>query len=258
MYGDLVLWKQTLKMASEKGTGIILVSDDNKEDWWWRHKGLTLGPRPELVSEMREVAGTTFYMYNSVRFLEQARQYLDQAVSDEALEEAERVRSRIVLDDESLFPGKRFSETEIEEMLAQGFSGPATCRIVGVTYRQLDYWVRTGVISPSVAEAQGSGTQRLFSRRDLVELLLIRRLLDNGLSLQRVRQGLDGLQDMNDAELLRTTVAITSRGPRILSSPMEVVDILEHGDGVSAISVSSMDRELDERLEALTRHEEPQ
>ena len=68
-----------------------------------------------------------------------------------------------------------------------GFRGPQVCKIVGITYRQLDYWARTDLVRPSVMDANGSGTQRLYSFQDLVTLRVIKSLLDTGIALQRVR-----------------------------------------------------------------------
>src|SRR5687767_15243107 len=75
-----------------------------------------------------------------------------------------------------------------------GFRGPQVCDIVGITYRQLDYWARTNLLRPSISEARGSGTQRLYSYRDLLELKVIKRLLDAGISLQSARKALDVLR----------------------------------------------------------------
>ena len=69
-----------------------------------------------------------------------------------------------------------------------GYRGPLVCKIVGITYRQLDYWARTDLVRPSVCDANGSGTQRLYSYRDLVELKVIKRLLDADISLQAARR----------------------------------------------------------------------
>lgn len=63
-----------------------------------------------------------------------------------------------------------------------GYRGPQVCEIVGITYRQLDYWARTGLLVPSITAAKGSGTQRRYSYRDLLELKVIKQLLDAGLS----------------------------------------------------------------------------
>src|SRR5690625_2847209 len=75
----------------------------------------------------------------------------------------------------------------------QGYRGPTVCKIVGVTYRQLDYWARTGLVEPSVRKAVGSGTQRIYSFDDVVRLRVVKRLLDTGVSLQKVRLAVDEL-----------------------------------------------------------------
>ena len=77
----------------------------------------------------------------------------------------------------------------------EGYRGPTVCKIVGITYRQLDYWARTGLVNPSVRQAEGSGTQRLYSFDDIVQLRVVKRLLDTGVSLQRVRLAIDELRD---------------------------------------------------------------
>src|ERR1044072_8035288 len=80
-------------------------------------------------------------------------------------------------------------------MAEEGFRGPQVCKIVGITYRQLDYWARTDLIRPSIADARGSGTQRRYSYRDLVELKVIKSLLDAGVSLQLARKGIEYLRE---------------------------------------------------------------
>ena len=79
-------------------------------------------------------------------------------------------------------------------MPEEGYRGPQVCTIVGITYRQLDYWARTDLIRPSVADARGSGTQRIYSYRDLVELKVIKSLLDAGVSLQSARRAIEYLR----------------------------------------------------------------
>src|SRR6478672_260851 len=76
-----------------------------------------------------------------------------------------------------------------------GYRGPAVCKIVGITYRQLDYWARTDLIRPSIADARGSGTQRRYSYRDLVDLKVIKSLLDAGVSLQQARRAVKYLRN---------------------------------------------------------------
>ncbi len=93
-FGDLIVWKQVLEHSIEIDKGIVLVTDDKKEDWWERFKGKTVGPRPELVKEFKDNANNTFHMYQAVRFLELARENLGVQVSPEIVEEIREVRRR--------------------------------------------------------------------------------------------------------------------------------------------------------------------
>src|SRR5579884_956292 len=79
-----------------------------------------------------------------------------------------------------------------------GFRGPQVCSIVGITYRQLDYWARTDLLRPSITEARGSGTQRKYSYLDLLQLKVIKRLLDAGISLQSARRAIECLRSSGD------------------------------------------------------------
>ncbi|GGN37047.1 MULTISPECIES: PIN-like domain-containing protein [Marinomonas] len=93
-FGDLIVWKQVLERSIEVDKGIVLVTDDKKEDWWEKFKGKTVGPRPELVKEFKDNANNTFHMYQADRFLELARENLGEQVSPEILEEIREVRRR--------------------------------------------------------------------------------------------------------------------------------------------------------------------
>lgn len=93
-YGDLIVWKQVLEHSSEVEKGVVLVTDDKKEDWWERFKGKTVGPRPELVKEFKDSTSNTFHMYQADRFLELARENLGEQVSPEIVEEIREVRRR--------------------------------------------------------------------------------------------------------------------------------------------------------------------
>ncbi len=114
-----------------------------------------------------------------------------------------------------------------------GYRGPTVCRLVGITYRQLDYWARTGLVTPSIRAADGSGSQRLYSFGDLVELRIIKRLLDAGVSLQRIREAIGYLRAGGAGRPL-SDVTLVSDGQRIYAcqSGEEVVDVLSHGQGV--------------------------
>jgi DNA-binding transcriptional MerR regulator len=121
-------------------------------------------------------------------------------------------------------------------MNEQGFRVPEVCRIVGITYRQLDYWARTELVTPSIRDAAGSGSQRLYSFQDLVTLRVIKSLLDTGVSLQRVRKAVEHLQTMEEPV---TGVTLMSDGHGVYEahSPEAIVDLLRQGQGVFAIAV---------------------
>src|SRR5256714_15649803 len=95
----------------------------------------------------------------------------------------------------------------------EGYRAPEVCKAVGISYRQLDYWARTGLVTPSVREAGGSGTQRLYSFRDLVQLRVIKKLLDTGVSLQKVRRAVIYLSDHMGTQ--PSSITLASDGPRI-------------------------------------------
>jgi PIN like domain len=92
VFGDLVLWFQVIDKAASDHLPIIIVTDDVKEDWWWRHEGKIVGPNPELVAEIRDKAKVDFYMYVSDQFMEYARDYLKQQVDQGAIDEIREVR----------------------------------------------------------------------------------------------------------------------------------------------------------------------
>jgi len=128
-----------------------------------------------------------------------------------------------------------------------GYRVPDVCRIVGISYRQLDYWARTGLVRPSLKDAQGSGTQRLYSFQDLVTLRVIKKLLDTGISLQRVRTAVEHLRV---SKRPAHGVTLFSDGVRIYeaASPDAVVDLLAQGQGVFAIAVDKVWMDLEGAL----------
>lgn len=117
-------------------------------------------------------------------------------------------------------------------MQEAGYRGPQTCKIVGITYRQLDYWTRTGLVAPSLQPAQGSGTQRLYSFNDLLQLKVIKSLNDAGASLQKVRQAIEYVRDHLDDDWSKVTIVTDGSGVYACTSDQEVVDLLRSGQGV--------------------------
>ena len=128
-----------------------------------------------------------------------------------------------------------------------GYRGPQVCKIVGITYRQLDYWARTDLVRPSVMDANGSGTQRLYSFRDLLELKLIKQMLDAGLALQSARKAVESLRKFgNDA----TAVRIVIEGPKVVIAETEEqwLDLMRDGQGVFSFNVAPVAETIQQQL----------
>ncbi len=127
-----------------------------------------------------------------------------------------------------------------------GFPGPQVCKLIGITYRQLDYWARTGLLRPSVADARGSGSKRLYSYRDLLELKVIKQLLDAGLSLQSARRAVDCLRQNLGADLASAKLVLTEGRSVLAQTNGEVVDLLAGGQGVfNIVPLSGVVDEVD-------------
>ncbi len=134
---------------------------------------------------------------------------------------------------------------------ALGYRGPQACSAAGVTYRQLDYWARTGLVRPSVRGATGSGSQRLYSFRDIVVLKIIKRLLDTGVSLQQIRVAVEAVADRGADDLASLTLMSDGASVYECTSDDEVIDLVRGGQGVFGIAVSSVWREVEGSLEEL-------
>ena len=125
-----------------------------------------------------------------------------------------------------------------------GYRGPTACAAAGISYRQLDYWARTDLVVPSVRGASGSGTQRLYSFRDIVVLKVVKRLLDAGVSLQNIRKAIDALRARGVEDLAEITLISDGTTVYECRSPEEVVDLLQGGQGVFGIAISGAFREI--------------
>ena len=117
-------------------------------------------------------------------------------------------------------------------MAQEGFRGPQVCSIVGITYRQLDYWDRTGLSRPSLAKARGSGSQRLYSYRDLLELRVIKQLLDGGVNLRQARRAIECLRESVGQDLTTANLVIVGEGSVLVRTGEEIIDLLRGGQGV--------------------------
>ncbi|MDF2976160.1 MAG: transcriptional regulator [Actinomycetospora sp.] len=125
-----------------------------------------------------------------------------------------------------------------------GYRGPAACQIVGITYRQLDYWARTKLVVPSIRTATGSGSQRLYSFKDLAVLKVVKNLLDTGVSLNNIRLAVEQLRRHGVRDLARITLFSDGVTVYECTSPEEVVDLLQGGQGVFGIAVGGAMREI--------------
>lgn len=125
-----------------------------------------------------------------------------------------------------------------------GYRGPTACSAAGITYRQLDYWARTDLVVPTIRSASGSGTQRLYSFKDILVLKVVKRLLDAGVSLQNIRIAVDALRLRGVDDLAQVTLLSDGTSVFECTSSEEVVDLLRGGQGVFGIAVSGALREL--------------
>jgi len=132
-----------------------------------------------------------------------------------------------------------------------GYRGPTACNAAGITYRQLDYWARTGLIEPSVRSATGSGSQRLYSFRDILILKIIKRLLDAGISLQQIRTAVTHLRERGTEDLTRVTLMSDGASVYECTSTDEVIDLLQGGQGVFGIAIGGVWREIEGSLSQL-------
>jgi DNA-binding transcriptional MerR regulator len=140
--------------------------------------------------------------------------------------------------------GTLFAEpTPVSDELV-GYRGPTACSAAGITYRQLDYWARTELVVPSIRSATGSGSQRLYSFKDILVLKVVKRLLDTGVSLQNIRVAVDALRVRGVDDLAHLTLLSDGTTVYECTSSEEVVDLLRGGQGVFGIAVSGALREL--------------
>jgi DNA-binding transcriptional MerR regulator len=133
----------------------------------------------------------------------------------------------------------------------QGYRGPTACNAAGITYRQLDYWARTGLVEPTVRGASGSGSQRLYSFRDILLLKVVKRLLDAGISLQQIRIAVQHLRTRGTDDLTRVTLMSDGASVYECTSNDEVIDLLQGGQGVFGIAIGGVWREIEGTLAEL-------
>ncbi|CAB4330893.1 unannotated protein [freshwater metagenome] len=138
-----------------------------------------------------------------------------------------------------------------EQEFQIGYRGATACSAAGITYRQLDYWARTGLVEPSIRTAAGSGSARLYGFRDILVLKIVKRLLDAGVSLQNIRVAVDHLRNRGVTELERITLMSDGSSIYECASPDEIIDLLAGGQGVFGIAVGKVWHEVEGSLSTL-------
>jgi DNA-binding transcriptional MerR regulator len=129
-----------------------------------------------------------------------------------------------------------------------GFSGKRTAELVGITYRQLDYWARTDLIRPSLADAQGSGSRRSYSYQDLLELKVVKTLLDAGIRLEMVRDVFSYLRENLGTDVASANLVINGSSPLLVSGE-EIIDLIRQGQGVlNVLPLAGVKQELDDAI----------
>ncbi len=133
-----------------------------------------------------------------------------------------------------------------------GFSGKRTAEIVDITYRQLDYWARTDLVRPSLAEATGSGSRRLYSYRDLLELKVIKSLLDAGIRLEQVRKVFAYMRNQLGEDVASANLVIDGSNSVLVNTGEELIDLLQNGQGVlNVLPLAGVKEEVDARIVSL-------
>ena len=133
-------------------------------------------------------------------------------------------------------------------LLDLGFRGATACQAAGISYRQLDYWARTGLVEPTVRGAAGSGSQRLYSFKDILVLKIVKRLLDTGVSLQNIRTAVTHLRSRGVEDLAQITLMSDGASIYECSNPEEIIDLLQGGQGVFGIAIGKVWNEVEGSL----------
>ena len=165
-----------------------------------------------------------------------------------------KIRRDVVVSEE---PGNEQPEYELDVLFTdglpdqdhdRGYRGTVAANAVGISYRQLDYWARTGLVKPSVRAAKGSGTQRLYGFKDILVLRLVKSLLDTGISLQQIRVAVEQLRDAGVQDLTQVTLMSDGASVYLCTTDDEVIDLVRQGQGVFGIAVGKVIHEVEDNL----------
>lgn len=135
--------------------------------------------------------------------------------------------------------------------MALGYGGREAAQIVGITYRQLDYWARTNLVRPSAADARGSGSRRVYTYRDLLELRVIKNLLDAGIKLESVREVFEYMRRHVDTDISAAHIVINGQSV-VLCQGDQLIDVMRQGQGVlNVLPLAGVKQDVDRALSAI-------
>jgi len=134
----------------------------------------------------------------------------------------------------------------------EGYSGAKAAEIVGISYRQLDYWARTDLVRPSLVDASGSGSRRRYSYTDLLELKVVKSLLDAGIKLENVREVFEYLRQHLGADITTANLVIQGSNSVVIQDDGELIDLVKKGQGVlNILALGGVRDEVDARIHEL-------
>lgn len=128
------------------------------------------------------------------------------------------------------------------------FDTKTVCEIVEITAKQVDYWDKTGLIRPSIAQARGYGSRRLYSFAELVQFRVAKSFKDSGISLQKIRKSLRYLgEHYPNIKRPLATLKFLTDGETIFevsSNKSIIVDTLDRGQIVHVIALGKLIQDL--------------
>ena len=147
--------------------------------------------------------------------------------------------------------GLLFDDLTVPNLEELGYRGPVAATVAGITYRQLDYWARTELVVPTVRSTTGSGSARLYGFRDILELKIVKSLLDAGVSLQQIRIAVEYLRSRGFGDITKLTLMSDGVTVYACTSNDEIIDVMAHGQAVFGIAVGNVWQELEGNLSQL-------
>lgn len=137
--------------------------------------------------------------------------------------------------------------------MQQGYTGPEVCKITGISYRQLDHWTTSNLIQASIRNLKGSGFHRIYSFQDIIQIKLVNKLREAGVSLQKIRIALKNIDSILGDNINISDVSVFSDGKSIyvISDNDQMIDLLKKGQAVFGISLGPVHTEAEAEVFSL-------